>query len=200
MKCYKKISQASVLILALLILTLPTLAQTTYTLSWWTPNSGLHHAQTNGAAFTLSSTIGQTDAGLPVNDGGGQYTLNSGFWAGETGVTNLVSLQAVVIEGEKVQITWEAGMEMNYLGFNLYRASIAAGPYTKLNEELIPVLTGTMGTMGAIYSYIDVNVSKDETYYYRLEAIDHEGAITQHGPVSVTVTDINSVYLPLVVR
>ena len=49
-----------------------------YTLPWWTVDGG--GGRSSNAQYSLSGTIGQTDAGVLS---GGNYTLLGGFWGGE---------------------------------------------------------------------------------------------------------------------
>lgn len=49
---------------------------TSYSLDWWTVDSGGGTSQ--GGAYTLSGTVGQAEPGLLF---GGDYTLAEGFWA-----------------------------------------------------------------------------------------------------------------------
>jgi len=53
-------------------------AQSGYTLTWWTVDGGGGTFSTGGA-YTLGGTIGQPDAGQLT---GGTYTLGGGFWGG----------------------------------------------------------------------------------------------------------------------
>jgi hypothetical protein len=50
-------------------------------ISWWTVGGGGSTA--SGGAYTLSGTVGQTDAGMLS---GGAYTLQGGFWNSAVGV------------------------------------------------------------------------------------------------------------------
>ena len=54
------------------------LAAGSYTLSWWTVDSGGGYS--SGSGYTLSGTIGQPDVGMLASGGG--YTLAGGFWHG----------------------------------------------------------------------------------------------------------------------
>jgi fibronectin type 3 domain-containing protein len=47
------------------------------------------------------------------------------------------------------------------IGYNVYRATISGGPYTRLNSSLIPTT-----------QYSDVNVQSGQTYYYVVTAMD----------------------------
>ncbi|MCC7354689.1 MAG: hypothetical protein IT330_13160 [Anaerolineae bacterium] len=64
---------------ALLLISLPSLAQTGggYGLTWSTIDGG--GSTSTGGGYELSGTIGQPDAGLLS---GGGYTLAGGFWGG----------------------------------------------------------------------------------------------------------------------
>ena len=66
-----------VLVLALFV-SGAALAAGSYTLSWWTVDSG--GGSSSGSGYTLSGTLGQPDAGT-LSSGGG-YTLAGGFWHG----------------------------------------------------------------------------------------------------------------------
>ncbi|MDX9955454.1 MAG: GEVED domain-containing protein, partial [Anaerolineae bacterium] len=99
---------------------------------------------------------------------------------------------AAVPQGESILVTWETAAELQNLGFNLYRAESAAGPWTKLNTELIPA-QNPGGTFGASYEWLDTGVMPDTTYFYRLEDMDVNGASTFHGPVSATATGVTAV-------
>jgi hypothetical protein len=66
-----------VLVLALFV-SGAALAAGSYTLSWWTVDSG--GGSSSGSGYILSGTLGQPDAGT-LSSGGG-YTLASGFWHG----------------------------------------------------------------------------------------------------------------------
>jgi hypothetical protein len=66
----------SLVVLALLVAV--ALAQSGgYDLAWWTIDGGGSKLQGDG--YTLSSTIGQPDAGVLTGD---DYTLSGGFWGG----------------------------------------------------------------------------------------------------------------------
>ncbi|MBN2390640.1 MAG: hypothetical protein JXR84_07955, partial [Anaerolineae bacterium] len=94
----------------------------------------------------------------------------------------------VTPQDEAILITWETATELDNVGFNLYRSTAAAGPYTLLNAALIPPqFPGE--AMGGTYEWLDTDVQPDATYYYKLEDIDVNGASTFNGPVSTTVVN-----------
>jgi hypothetical protein len=98
---------------------------------------------------------------------------------------------------DHVTLAWETGTEVNNAGFNLWRSEAADGPYTKINDALIPAEGDAVS--GASYTYTDTDVVKGVTYYYKLEDVDIHGVSTFHGPVSAT-PGIQSVYLPLILK
>jgi len=85
-------------------------------------------------------------------------------------------------QGDAVAVTWETAQELDNLGFNLYRGESEAGPWVKLNAELIP--TQVPGAVsGAVYEWLDAGVTPGTAYFYRLEDVDIYGLSTFHGPV-----------------
>jgi hypothetical protein len=70
----------TLLMLAALLLPVAvlTLAQSGYSLRWWTVDGG-GGTWSSGGGYRLGGTVGQPDAG--VLSGGG-YTLGGGFWCG----------------------------------------------------------------------------------------------------------------------
>ena len=91
-----------------------------------------------------------------------------------TSFTATAADSAVVLE-------WETGAEMNNLGFHLYRAPSAAGPYERITPNLIPGLGSSPS--GARYRYLDSGLVNGVTYVYELEDVDTTGATKRHGPL-----------------
>jgi fibronectin type 3 domain-containing protein len=60
-----------------------------------------------------------------------------------------------------VSLSWTASVSTNVMGYNMYRATVSGGPYTLMNNALIP------GT-----SYADNTVVAGQTYYYVTTAVD----------------------------
>lgn len=87
-----------------------------------------------------------------------------------------------------VLLNWQTTMELNNLGFNLYRGIEGSrAPTIKINDELIPSQAPGSG-QGAYYEYRDYSVVEGlgRPYLYWLEDVDANGTKTLHGPVSVT--------------
>ncbi|MCP4624469.1 MAG: hypothetical protein GY850_13220 [bacterium] len=83
-----------------------------------------------------------------------------------------------------VRINWSTAAEIDNVGFNLYRAETPAGPFVKINPALIAAEGSA--TQGASYTYVDSGLQNRKTYYYKLEDIDANGAVTSHGPEVAT--------------
>ncbi len=122
-----------------------------------------------------SATVGTLDVG----------PLTATFDVKLPTAVNLSSSNAVP-QDDGILVTWETVMELDNVGFNLYRSTAAAGPYTQLNATLIPPqFPGEV--MGGYYEWLDMDVQPGMTYFYKLEDIDVKGVSTFHGPISTAV-------------
>lgn len=92
--------------------------------------------------------------------------------------------QAEVSQGQGVVLRWETASEIDNLGFNIYRAPKKKGPWTKLNEQLIPSQVPPGSPVGATYEWTDSGAVAGGKYFYLLEDVDVHGTATQHGPVT----------------
>ena len=97
-----------------------------------------------------------------------------------TSFTATAADSAVVLE-------WETGAEMNNLGFHLYRAERAEGPYERVTANLIPGLGSSPA--GARYRHVNSALVNGVTYYYELEDVETTGRTDRHGPVSATPSE-----------
>ncbi|MBN2391191.1 MAG: hypothetical protein JXR84_10725 [Anaerolineae bacterium] len=142
---------------------------------------------------TVTATVGTLDVGL----------LTTTFDVDLPTAVTLAAFEATPREGA-ILITWKTAMELDHVGFNLYRSTAAAGPHTQLNATLIPPqFPGEV--MGGSYEWLDTNVKPGVLYYYKLEDIDIHGVETFHGSVQAKLTDAATttqhvVYIPLVFR
>ncbi|MEZ4714129.1 MAG: hypothetical protein R3A44_43495 [Caldilineaceae bacterium] len=92
-----------------------------------------------------------------------------------------------------VVLSWSTGVEIDLLGFNLYRASDPAGPYTRINPELI---MSVGDALGADYRYVD-NPPAAGLYFYQIESVASSGQ-TVSGPIAILYpAPAYRIYLPL---
>jgi hypothetical protein len=91
--------------------------------------------------------------------------------------------------GKHVTLRWSTASESNNVGFNLIRSRSLSGRYDKINRQLIaPRHDGQ-------YVFVDNDVEADGKYFYKLQDIDWQGNVTEHGPVSITVASPESYVL-----
>lgn len=83
---------------------------------------------------------------------------------------------------KKIVLQWNTESEIENAGFNLYRSESEKGPYTKINEVLLPAQGSP--AQGAAYAFDDKTVENRKKYYYKLEDVDLSGRSAFHGPVS----------------
>ena len=185
MKPKRKVSIiALVLVLTLLSVGVPVLAQTggPYDLSWSTVDGGSQSS--TGGSYWLGGTAGQLEAGGTLV--GGAFELTGGFWSFQEGNPTAVTLASFTAtpQGNGVLIQWETAIEIDNVGFNLYRAQAPEGDWVRLNATLIPS-QAPGSVVGATYTWFDEEVEAGITYYYKLEDVGVDGRRTFHGPISV---------------
>jgi autotransporter-associated beta strand protein len=98
----------------------------------------------------------------------------------------LMNFNALSDDGGNVLLEWQTGMEVNNLGFNVYREQ--GGRREKINPTLlagsVPLAGHTVMTAGLAYAWADrLANSKDDAAYW-LEDVDLDGKTTLHGPIS----------------
>lgn len=97
-----------------------------------------------------------------------------------------VKLSAFYIDYEKdaVVVHWETSLEVDHLGFNIYRDTrdeFNRNRALKLNRELLQGRSP--------YQFIDRSVDRRTNYYYWLEDISLKGIRTLHGPISANLAN-----------
>jgi hypothetical protein len=170
------------------------LAQTggQYDLSWSTIDEG--GPSSTGDSYWLGGTAGQIDASGPLT--GGSFELTGGFWSIENGPPTAVTLASftAIPQAGSILVAWETAMEIDTVGFNLYRAQSPSGDWVRLNAALIP--SQSPGSVfGATYTWLDEDVASGITYYYRLEDVEVSGQRTFHGPITAQAGGPTSVIL-----
>ena len=101
--------------------------------------------------------------------------------ANGTTAVKLMSFEAHPLDSA-ITLSWQTASELDNLGFHVYRAFSANGPWTRVSASLIPGLGSS--AVGRDYSFRDGGLTNGVTYFYRLEDVDASSKATSHGPVS----------------
>jgi hypothetical protein len=83
-----------------------------------------------------------------------------------------------------VIIKWSTRREEKTVGYIISRAEKSAGPFARLNPQLIPAVNDPY--LGGTYVYTDTETMAGVTYYYRLEDVASDGKRTAQDPIAVT--------------
>lgn len=129
-------------------------------------NEGAHTATISGVTQFSNWTMGEANA--PTS-------------------ASLVSFKAKLTPKHKVKVKWETGVEMNVLGFNLYRQTVGNKKWVKVNGDG-PIDAQKMGLPeGAHYTRIDKQVKAGKTYRYKLEVLLISGPSEWSQVIKVTI-------------
>jgi len=156
------------------------------------PSATYSISGTAGVASATVSISGAANASATANSSGafsfsnlvpGSYTITpslSGYSFTPTSQSKTITnanLSGVnftaAATSHSVELTWGAGSILNpapgqvVVGYNVYRASVSGGPYTKLNTSAIPGLT-----------YTDTAVAAGQTWYYVCATVDNLGNVS----------------------
>ena len=124
----KNYIRTSCVIIAGLLLALPTLHAQSYSIDWFTIDGG--GGTSTGGVYSVSGTIGQHDAGGPLT--GGSYSLTGGFWSlisvvQTAGLPNLT----ITHSGNSVIVSWpDTGSYTLQQNSNLAGGSWTSSVYT----------------------------------------------------------------------
>ncbi len=89
-----------------------------------------------------------------------------------------------------IELTWETASEVRNVGFFLWRKGSGERSSARISG-FIP--SESLFTLGAKYTYKDIDVLPGVTYRYRLEDVDIHDGRSFHGPVAATIGDIVTV-------
>jgi uncharacterized delta-60 repeat protein len=141
--------------------------------STWTNQGGTVDTEAKCVSKSGVSNLSDWTLGDPTSPGNGWPTA-----------VELSSFTAAWSES-RVVVEWETTLEIDTVGFNLYRSGAPDGEYVRLNDHLIP--SQSPGSVfGATYTWLDEGVQIGTTYYYKLEDIEVGGQSTLYGPVSTS--------------
>src|SRR5688572_12576941 len=73
------------------------------------------------------------------------------------------------LRAESVRLAWNPSSEIGAGGYNIYRSETPGGPYTRLNQSLIPDPF-----------YTDNSAELNRTYYYSVTTVHVAGGESRH--------------------
>ncbi|HEY4061616.1 MAG TPA: fibronectin type III domain-containing protein [Puia sp.] len=134
--------------------------------------SGLKPASDGTVTFTMglgaSTTLGYLNA----------VVVNIPFDDGTAPISPGNSLSAIPVAGQGVQLNW-IDSSYNETGFEVWRATQAAGPFTKLSTNAPAQAT----------TYLDGTVGSGVKYYYEVRAVNTHGSSAYSNVASTTSLD-----------
>ena len=128
--------------------------------------------------FGGNSTVGTiSSSGLytaPANAPSGQVTVTAQS-AYQTSSTASAGVTITAPSPSMVSLSWTPSTS-SVAGYNVYRGSAAAGPFTKINST---VDTSTV--------YTDNSVNSGQTYYYATTSVDSSGVESKYSNVAQAI-------------
>ncbi len=124
--------------------------------------------------YTVTALILPSSGLVPTTPLAQQVTLVEGLETSDVDfgflMTNAVYFEAAEAHRQSgsVLVSWSTTLEVGNDGFIVYRATDPAGPFSPINQNIIPPAGGGGG--GADYAYQDSTVLTSVDYYYRVEA------------------------------
>ena len=159
----------------------------------WLDNSS-DWKQVSGTINTPNGEGSDDDIIIRIRRVGGERVMIDDFVMTDYPLSVDLTDFSAAWQGDAVLVSWETAQELDNLGFNLYRSDTDMGPWVKLNDALIPS-QNPGAVFGAVYEWLDADVTPGATYFYRLEDVDIYFVSTFHGPVSTAPVDPSAVSL-----
>jgi hypothetical protein len=138
--------------------------------------SASNSAVTISSVTSSNSEFTVSGLSLPITIPAGQYasftvtfapqisgpvTATITFADDEGNPLGIENISAGTTPPHNVDLSWNASTSQDVIGYNVYRANVSGGPYTKINLTLDPNL-----------NYMDISVFGGETYYYVTTAVN----------------------------
>jgi hypothetical protein len=114
--------------------------------------------------FTIPAGGSQAYSVLFVPQTEGALSATLSFFADDGSaitVQPLAGISAATSQDHWVDLSWNASISLDVIGYNVYRGNTSGGPYSKINPELDPST-----------SYADISVKNGSTYYYVATAVN----------------------------
>jgi Abnormal spindle-like microcephaly-assoc'd, ASPM-SPD-2-Hydin len=122
----------------------------------------------SGVSFPLTIMAGQstlvTVTFTPQSSGSASATIAFASNASNSPTNESLTGDGTSPPQHNVSLNWTASTSTDVVGYNLYRGTVAGGPYSKINTALNPTTT-----------FVDNSVQAGQTYYYVTTAVDGSG-------------------------
>ncbi|MBN2410153.1 T9SS type A sorting domain-containing protein [candidate division KSB1 bacterium] len=118
-------------------------------------------------------------------DTGGEITFNDD--GGDMALPINLSSYRFDIKNNSILLKWTTETETNCYGYNIYKSEQEIGPYSIINTKIIPG-AGT-STQKNHYEFIDSNINKSQTYYYKIDQVDINGKHSYYGPLAASFSE-----------
>jgi len=97
------------------------------------------------------------------------------------------------LNSNSIIVKWETKSEIDNMGFRILKSVVRESLYTQIasfqdNKDL---RGEGNNSSGKTYEYLDENVIRNVTYWYKIVNVDYSGEETYYGPVSGTLSSIN---------
>jgi uncharacterized repeat protein (TIGR01451 family) len=146
---------------------------------------GVYFVEADAGTVPPSLNVSTTPTGLITNITPDITIAGADFGFMAANPTAVDLLYFTAREGAQgVVIEWATGVEIDNLGFNVYRATARGGERVRVNGSMID---GTGSGQGRVYEARDEAAAAAGTYFYWLEDVEFDGDATLHGPVRVVI-------------
>src|SRR5438034_1318882 len=122
----------------------------------------------SGVSFPFAITAGQSKAVTvtftPQSSGTASATISFASSASNSPTSESLTGNGTAPPPHNVDLSWAASSSTDVVGYNVYRATVSGGPFTKINTAL-----------NATTAFVDNSVQAGQTYYYVTTAVDGTG-------------------------
>jgi HYDIN/CFA65/VesB family protein/ASPM-SPD-2-Hydin domain-containing protein/centrosomal CEP192-like protein len=122
----------------------------------------------SGVSFPFTITAGQSAAFTvtfsPQSSGSASANISFASSASNSPTSESLTGKGTAPPQHNVDLSWAASSSTDVVGYNVYRATVSGGPYTKINTAL-----------NATTAFVDNSVQAGQTYYYVTTAVDGTG-------------------------
>jgi hypothetical protein len=119
--------------------------------------SGITFPKTIAAGQSASFTVTFTPNASGAASGSLTFLSN----ASNSPTVETLTGTGQALQPHSVDLSWTASQSPGVVGYNIYRCSVAGGPYSKVNSAL-----------NADTTYTDTTVTAGQTYFYVAKAVD----------------------------